>query len=169
MFSSLLLKDIPSQLGISPAEFSRDVYTLEKRLADEGESFVTKTLPTLGKAIDLALQGRSPLKTTAFKKRCRSSALPAFLQGLLRRVFEDTGYVRIDPCVHSIRLLRQICFWCKKVEKGFSDESLQQATEKFVSTDRDLPPMDHIFVGGTLGTAKALMTFCLSKCLKWIV
>jgi hypothetical protein len=152
-----LTTDVPGQLGISPTEFSRDVNTLEKRLADEGESFLTKTLPALGKAIDLALQGSTPLKTTSFKRRKRSSALPAFLQGLLKRVFLDTGYVRIDPCITSIRLLRQITYWCKKIEKGFSDESLQQATDKFINTDRSLPPVDFVFTGGTLGTAKALV------------
>lgn len=135
---SFLTDDAPCVLGISSRCFAEDVNTLLRRLSAEGESFLTKTLPQLGKSIDLALQGDAPLVTPAFKKRGRT-ALPAFLSALHRRVFKDDGWVKDEPCLTSIRLLRQMCYWCKKLEKGYSDESLQRATEDFIEIDRSLP------------------------------
>lgn len=138
MILAFLREDCPRLLGQSQQLFARDIATLERRLAAEGESFLTKTLPALGKAIDLALQKRQPLVCTSFKKRGKT-ALPAFLSGLLRRVFSDDGWVRDIPCVESIRLLRQICFWCKKLQKGYSDEALQRAITDFIQVDEALP------------------------------
>lgn len=150
-------QDVPRILGISPRAVARDVSTIEHRLSCEGESFLTKTLPAFGKSIDLALQGNSPLVTTAFRKISRHHALPAFLQALLKRVFLDTGWIADDPCTITIRLLRQICYWCKKIEKGFTDESLQEAIADFISVDAALPTSEDLPHNGTLGTAKALI------------
>jgi len=150
-------QEVPEQLGISPAAFARDVITLERRVASEGESFLTKTLPKLCKVLDLALQRRTALSTSAFKKR-RGSALPAFLQGLTSRIFTCTGVVRDDPCIHSIRLLRQILLWCKKVEKGFTDESLRVAIDDFKEVDRSLPARkEDLPSNRTLGIAEVLI------------
>lgn len=137
--SAFLAEDVPRVVGLSPAAFARDVTTLERRCASEGESFLTKTLPLLGKAIDFALQGTQPLEVLGFKKITRSSALPAFLSALTGRVFTLSGTLVENPCTIAIRLLRQICYWCKKVQKGFTDESLQKAVDKFIHTDSLLP------------------------------
>lgn len=136
--------DVPDVLGISPSAFALDIKLLERRTAAEGESFLTKTLPSFGKAIDLALQGHRPLEVLGFKKISNRSALPSFLKALTVRVFQHDGWLRANPCITSIRLLRQACFWCKKVEKGFTDESLQQAIDDFIEVDRSLPPGDVI-------------------------
>jgi hypothetical protein len=160
---SFIRDDVPRILEISPGAVARDITTLERRLTFEGESFLTKTLPALGKSIDLALQGHTPLATNAFQKVRRSSALPAFLQALLKRVFSDKGWVLENPCIESIRLLRQVCFWCKKIEKGFTDESLQIAIDDFKTVDGGLPTDENDFVCGTLGTAKALVEHILGE------
>lgn len=154
---AFLTLDVPRTVGnYSLTASARDVATLERRLAAEGESFLTKTLPALGKAIDLALQGHMPLVTSAFKKAGRS-ALPQFLGALLQRVFQADGWIAVNPCIKSIRLLRQICYWCKKIEKGYSDESQQKAVAKFIATDRALPSRSDLPTGGILGIARALV------------
>ena len=137
MIVEFLIHDVPRLSGIPERLVARDVHTFERRLAAEGEGFVTKTLPSLGKAIDLALQGGSPLTTRAFKK-IPGSALPRFLSALLGRVFLVDGWIRDDACIVCIRLLRQITFWCKKIEKEASDESLQKAYAEFVQIDENL-------------------------------
>lgn len=158
MIIAFLCNDVPRILGIPQGLFARDVTTLAQRVRHEGESFLTKTLPSLGKAIDLALQGTTPLTCTSFKKRGRT-ALPAFLSALLRRVFTDDGYVRDKPCITSIRLLRQVTLWCKKLEKGYSDESLQKAVDDFVSVDASLPSCegDMPRAGRLLAVARAIV------------
>lgn len=153
---AFLSQDCPRLLGIPPSSFSRDILTLEKRLAHEGEAFLTKTLPALGKQIDRALQGHVPLTSTSFKKVGRS-ALPAFLQALHRRVFLDTGWLADRPCIIAIKLLRQICNWCKKIEKGYSDEALQKATADFIQVDKALPEVGEIPPSGLLGVARAII------------
>jgi hypothetical protein len=161
--AQFLMGDAPRAVGIPPQHFARDLCCLERRLAREGESFLTKTLPAFGKAIDLALQGHIPLATLAFKKK-RGSALPVFLQALLRRVFSDEGWVLDAPCHTSIRLLRQICLWCKKIEKGYSDESLRKAILDFKEVDGGLPGEDFVFPPRLLGPARAVVHSIFGTC-----
>jgi len=142
--TSFLSGDVPRLLGLPPAAFARDVTRLEQRLACEGESFLTKTLPLLGRNFDSALQGNVALTFPGFKAQ-RKASLPVFLQALTSRVFTETGWLRIEPCIKSIKFIRQICFWCKKIEKGYSDESLQTAVADFIEVDNALPPQDHVF------------------------
>lgn len=154
---AFLTHDVPRLSGLPAEALRRDIHTLDKRLSAEGESFLTKTLPAFGAAIDAALQGNVPLITTAFKKAGRGCALPAFLHGLTRRIFLDSGWVMERPCTTSIRLVRQLCFWCKKIQKGYSDESLQKAIHDFIEVDRNLPDRGEIPRDGVLGCARAIM------------
>lgn len=155
---AFLGQDVPRATGLDPQLFVKDVTTLSRRLSAEGESFLLKTLPAFGKSIDLALQGHVPLATPLFKKRGRS-ALPAFLSALLRRVFSDDGWVKDNPCIISIRLIRQLCFWCKKLQKGYSDESLRKALADFIEVDKALPSKMHDLLPSAdlLGTARVVI------------
>lgn len=157
MIVAFLNHDVPEFVGISPAALARDINTLEYRVASEGESFLTKTLPKFGKAFDFALQERSPLTVSGFRRCKPGSVIPAFLQALTRRVFTDEGHIRSNPCINSIRAIRQVCYWCKKVEKGFSDESLQKAVDEFVQVDMSLPPLSDTLRGSFLGRARAII------------
>lgn len=147
----------------TPVAFARDVKTLRSRLAAEGESFLTKTLPALGRQIDTALSGTHPLHVTAFKKRRSGSAIPAFLQGLLCRVFDDDGKLKSAPCIQSIRLVRQLCYWVYKMERKYSEKSLRKAHQKFITTDASLPTGNNLTRSRDLVFAKALISSCLRK------
>lgn len=152
-----LTVDCPELTGIPPLSFSRDYKTLEERITHEGEGFLTKTLPLLGKAIDLALQQRCSLATHSFKKR-NKSALPVFMQALLERVFDAQGNVLDLPCTTAICLLRQMCFWCKKIEKGYSRESLRQAINSFIEIDNCLPDRGEICRNQSLDRARDIIS-----------
>lgn len=156
VFEAFLLEDVPETLEVHPSACVRDWKTIKDRVACEGESFVTKTLPALGKAFDLALQGRTPLSTEAFKK-VKGTAYPVFLQVMLRRVFDPTGMVRDCPCTKTIRLLRQILFWCKKVEKGYSDESLRKAANDLFEVDSSLHHPDENLDDELLSVARGVI------------
>lgn len=135
---SLIGEDIPRLLGIPKQHFTRDLSYLERRLACEGESFITKTLPSFCVQYDAALQGHVQLLSPMFKKRGRS-ALPAFLSALHLRVFTAAGWVRDEPCTLAIRLTRQILLYCKKIKRGMTDEMVQQAELDFIQVDEALP------------------------------
>lgn len=156
VFESFLLEDVPLALSDVPQRYFRDWVTIKERIASEGESFVTKTLPALGKAFDLALQGRTPLDTRAFKK-VRGTRYPVFLQVLFKRVFDHNGMIREDPCTITIRLLRQILLWCKKIEKGYSDESLRKAVVDLVSVDASLHHPDENLDDELLSIARGVI------------
>lgn len=161
--STFFKVDVPMLMGFCPVSMNRDVVTLEERTAAEGESFLTKTLPQFGKSLDFALQERAPLAVSGFKKRGPRSALPAFLQALTRCVFEDDGCLSANPNPDAIRLLRQICYWCKKVEKEFTDESLQRAVSRFVDIDTALPRVSVSTDPGLLGMARAVVTLLIGR------
>lgn len=160
-YSSVLIAfirdDVPHTLGISPSVFARDILTLRARLAEEGESFLTKTLPALGKSFDLALQRRQPLITRAFSKQ-RGDARPKFLSALLRLIFDRFGELRATPCPVAIRLFRQICYWFKKVEKGYDEKSLQKATRELIEVDSCLPTEETLPRDGFLDFARDVIT-----------
>lgn len=164
MVVAFLGDDVPRILGIPQHLLIRDVTTLESRVSCEGESFFTKTLPSLGLAVDIALQGETPLCAPSsfgryYSKKRGKTALPKFLQALLNRVFLDDGYVRDQPCISTIRLIRQLCNWCKKLEKGYSDESLQRALVDFIQVDQALPSCKDLVLsaGRLLGVARAVV------------
>lgn len=161
--SAFLADDVPRIVGISPTALARDVLTLERRCAAEGEAFLTKTLPSFGKAIDLALQGNSALAAPWFSKIHRAAALPSFLRALTSRIFTLAGTLVETPSPVAIRLLRQICHWCKKIEKGFNDELLREATQRFINADSSLPCGDELRHTRLTGVARAIIQYVFAR------
>lgn len=118
------------------------VLTLDKvkaRLSTEGEGFLTKTLPKLGKAFDKALGEVSPLNASALRfKPAAGSKLPKFLGELFSRVLTPDGVPLPDPCKDCVRTLRQILYLFYKYELPYSAEQEQQVVSKFERTEDDL-------------------------------
>lgn len=73
-------------------EITRDTDTIRKRVLNEGMSFFTKTLPKLGKSIDVSLAHGTPFTNlhSGFKSK-HGTKLPSFMYGLMNRVFRDDG------------------------------------------------------------------------------
>jgi hypothetical protein len=67
-------------------ETERDLKTLRSRITSEGISFLTKTLPKLGKAIDMAMSSDTALQVSGFCLKPDTS-IPRFLGWLIERVF----------------------------------------------------------------------------------
>lgn len=124
-----------------PKHLSRDVDTMKCRTASEGLSFLTKTLPKLGKALDLGLMTQRFTPISEFKTR-RGRSTPEFLQAYFNRVFREDGSLLEDACVDSIRFLRQALFFVYKLEIPYSEEQETQVIESFVSTDAGLASLD---------------------------
>lgn len=134
-----LFKDLLRMHKEKASDLERDLVTIRERLSSEGLGFITKTLPRLGKDIDFALQGRSPLQFPNFARSGRL-ALPAFLRGLLGDVFDKTtGWVLDNPSVLAISDLRQVCFLCYKLEVPYESSLVEACVNKFVSVDSSLP------------------------------
>lgn len=94
-------------------EYARDAVEIRRRVAREGLSFLTKTLPALGKAIDIALATGSPIQVRGFELN-PATGLPRFLGGLLELIFmskDDSRFCDYNESVH-LAASQQRSVWC---------------------------------------------------------
>lgn len=125
-------------VAVQPA--LRDLCTIKSRIEDEGLSFLTITLPAFCKDFERSLAD-GVIDSTAFRSFKKVGAIPAFLQGMLSRVFDrETGRIineeNLDvSCVGAIRQIAN-CF--KKLETDCSPKRVAAALGSFVAIERDL-------------------------------
>jgi len=134
-----LLSDVYNSLGmVVPPRYTR--LTLKKvanRAQREGYGFFSKSLPRLGKALDRALLGQTALDCTGFRKEA-GTQIPILFGNLFRRVFDLNGEVLPNPCVNSIRSLRQLLLVYYKYEEPNDPKLDQKVIQNFVETEKDV-------------------------------
>lgn len=118
-------------------ESRHDLRTMRNRFDSEGVSFLTKSLPKLGKALDKALHSESPLLVSGFKL-IPSTSIPLFLGWLFREVFMDNGYVRSDPNITALKDLRQLLYFSYKLSLPYDYETERSVIESFIATEQEL-------------------------------
>jgi hypothetical protein len=112
-----------------------DSRTIRTRVHSEGLSFLTKTLPKLGRALDEGLESGVLHLPRNFRKESGSVSRPAFLQAYFRTVFDEDGHLRDSPNVDAIKHLRQVLFGFYKLELPFAFDSERQVIDAFVETE----------------------------------
>lgn len=130
-----VLQDVGRQCSI---DIARDVITVTNRCEDEGDSYLTITLPLFAKALEKGLeQGywpeRSDLPIWKYHR-----GLPAFLRGFLLRIFDENGIIRPDPDALCIRSIRQFCLLSQKIRRECTPDRVRAAFDGFVRTDEQL-------------------------------
>jgi len=122
----------------SAAPVTRDVKTLRARAKHEGDSFVTITLPSFCSDFERSLDlGRiAPGSFTSFKKW--KSGIPSFLKGFLRNVFGSDGVLLQEPSIDCIRAVRQICLYCKKLQRPCTSVRTKKAIESYKKCDEEV-------------------------------
>lgn len=118
---------------------------VQSRIRFEGISFLTKTLPKIGKALDKALACERPftaIATVTAKSLKSDSELPILMEEFSERVFDKSGAVLNEPCVLSIGILRQFYYLFYKYELPYSVDQEQQVISKFIKTESDLSTSD---------------------------
>lgn len=116
-------------------ESKRDLDRIVRRTRLEGLSFLTKTLPAMGKAIDKALSSGGQLQWPFTKKR-KSTQIPVFLGSLLSQVFDSEGYERSDASVTVLDGLRQLLYLFYSLELPYKDETVAKSVSTFVEVDQ---------------------------------
>lgn len=89
-------------------------------------------LPLLGKALDAGLESgfyRHP--DNCFKQRA-GTVLPVFLNEFFFKVFEKDGTLRYQPCIESIRSIRQLCYLFYKLDTTALLGSTFDPAEQFI-------------------------------------
>jgi len=112
------------------------------RVKHEGLSFLTITLPELGKAIQKWLDQGKVGSHTSFRKK-RGSSLPQFLGGFCARVFDaESGLLLDDPCIDSIRALRQLTLMFGKINLECSPARQRDAIRRYIKNEHDVREFD---------------------------
>jgi hypothetical protein len=163
-----MLLDVCNRHEYPLLEANRDIKLISRRTLSEGMSFLTKTLPALGKAVDSGLLSGMYQCPSAFKKR-KGTRLPCFLYGLLIQVFTSSGNVREDACVHAISTLRQLAFVFYKYELDYTDDIVGSFLDNFVACDHmcERPPMNPEVMASIFYAQETVNTlfkeFCLDE------
>jgi hypothetical protein len=112
---------------------------VSRRTHAEGLSFLTKSLPKLGKAFDRALTGSTKLTATELRlKPMSNSELPSFLGELFSLVFQPDGKLLPQPNVRAVGVIRQVCYLFYKYELPYSVEQENAVISQFIKTENDL-------------------------------
>jgi hypothetical protein len=137
-FYTTLYTDIVSSLNVSHKESRRDLIEIRSRYSREGLSFLTKTLPSLGKAIDKALHSDSPIACPTTFRRSKGQTTPELFRTLFQRVFQPTGYVAPEADIKCIEALRQLVYFLYKLEIPWKKAQEVELLEDFVRVDAGL-------------------------------
>lgn len=135
-----LLHDLGIHHQISPREIARDFAYMQRRTNTEGVSFLTKTLPLLGKRIDASLLAEEFTPISEFK-RGNGTSYPSFLRGLLELVFERDGGLKESPDVAAIQSLRQVCYLFYKYQIPYQDRTVKKCFANYVAVDANIQPL----------------------------
>jgi len=136
-----LLHDVHSSHGVvfNNRSLKLTLLKVRSRVQSEGISFLTKTLPTLGKAFDKALSDAAPLTAahSGFKSAV-GSCLPIFMGEFFSKVLCSEGRLLPNPCAQSVKVLRQVLYLFYKYELPYSLKQEQQVIDCFVKAEDDL-------------------------------
>lgn len=120
-------------------DINRDAETASRRWEEEGDSYLTITLPRLAKALERGLeQGYWPAQDV-MPIWHHVRGLPAFMRGFLSRIFDaKTGVILENPDAQCIWAVRQFSYLTHKIERACTPERERIAFAQFVSTDAAL-------------------------------
>nr|UJQ85962.1 MAG: hypothetical protein 3 [Leviviridae sp.] len=125
------------QVGLS---IERDYKEICSRFKHEGWSFLTITLPNLSDVLERGLSSGLITRSCyqGFRPMSKRGSLPALLSGFFMRVFDRDGHLLDEPCIDSIRAIRQVARLFKKVELPCSSARQQAAYERYIQNDEGL-------------------------------
>jgi len=120
----------------------RDIKTVTDRVEHEGLSFLTITLPELGKSAQSWLdQGKAGIHP-AFSNERRGS-LPRFLGGFFNRVFDrSSGLLLDEPCLDAILAIRQLTLMFGKMLLPCSNARNVAAIQGYLECEQDVRRLD---------------------------
>lgn len=127
----------------SHAALLQTTSVVNERYRTEGTSFLTKTLPKLGKLLDRALvTGILPDCSCLRLKTQPGTSLPVLLGEFFSRVFDCNGGILPSPCVESVRIIRQITYCLYKYELPYTADQEREVIQQFEKTEDDLTTVE---------------------------
>lgn len=131
-----ILHDCSMRCGANPV---RDLITITRRTLNEGDSFLTITLPSYAQGLERALEvGRlSPALLPKFRFR-RGTCCPRFLGGYMERIFGPDGVLLAEADPDCIFAVRQICLFAKKLKLPCTSAREKAAESAFGACETEL-------------------------------
>jgi hypothetical protein len=154
------LMSLWSQVAEESATFcctcaTMDINTVHRRVEHEGLSFLTITLPTLGKTLQRGL-ARGAVGINPSFETGRGS-LPLFLGGFFSRVFDrSSGALLDEPCIDSIIAIRQLTLMFDKILFPCTRARERKAIQNYVECEKDVRQTDMKFTQKDLDEFQAM-------------
>lgn len=136
-----ILADAKIYFPDSQGEFERDKTRLISLVKSRGQGLFTLDLPALGKHFDQCISKGlyTQIPMPLMRRRKPGSVIPRLFQGLLIKVFDDTGVVRQDVDVTAVFFLRQLYAFAKKFRYDCAPSKVYKAVREFVDIEESLP------------------------------
>jgi hypothetical protein len=123
----------------------RDLETIKSRVENQGESFLTITLPNFSRDFERSL-ANGFVDPSCFRSFKKHGLIPAFLRGIIGQIFDyKTGRIYDEEnCTNwsdfptLVEAVRQICCTFKKVKDDCSPERVTASLRNFSSIEREL-------------------------------
>lgn len=121
-------------------EFSRDSSRVNSAIEQHGVAFACDIMPAFAKHFDRCLaQARlTPSNLIHFGSFKRRVPVPRLLRGLVLRVFDLDGVLRVDADPLAIRYLRQVCNLFKKLKMDCGKDVTGKTVRSFIQHDSSL-------------------------------
>lgn len=116
----------------------RDTETLRNRFSHEGLSFLTKSLPKLGKALDRGLASLKFQLPREFKHSHSNRSIPAFLQAYFNLIFCEDGSLLEEAPPGAVKHLRQVLFFAYKLELPYPKSLEDSVLQRFIEVEDEL-------------------------------
>lgn len=136
-----LLHDVYAMFGdvISITQRKLTTEKVSERCIAEGLSFLTKSLPKLGKAFDKALQGEYKLNAADLRLKPQvNSKLPKLFGELFNLIFQPDGSLLQQPNIQAVGAIRDLCYLYYKYELPYAAEQENAVVSQFLQTETDL-------------------------------
>jgi hypothetical protein len=118
-----------------------DIKTVKRRVKEEGFSFMTITLPSLGKTLEKGLDLGEVDINSSFSYGRRS--LPVFLRGFFCRVFDlNTGTLIDEPDIRAIIAIRQLTLSFAKISLPCTPQRERKAMSDYVNCEQEVRESD---------------------------
>jgi hypothetical protein len=139
VYLDLYLSLVADVADVLSWDSNHSVRFITERFDKEGVSFLTKTLPSLGRRFTRSFDGVTPLELAGF---ANNGIAPNLFRELFLEVLDPDRRIRKDAPVRVIMLLRQLLLVFYKLQLPYSQSSREEVLQNFVSTDERLVQAD---------------------------
>jgi hypothetical protein len=139
LYADLFLNVLSDSHHLYPSrkDLDLDCATVRRRVETEGLTFLTKSLPQLGKAFDEALETGFFVLPEGHKPYDKRRNVPTLFKSWFDPVLGVEGRLaEVSP--ERVKSIRQACFLLYKLELGYSPAQEEAVLQSFLDTEEEL-------------------------------